>query len=114
MCFASAAVAGGLMAGCALLGRFIFKREALGWGDVKLVAAAGAMLGLPGALFMVASGSLLALAGFPLLRLTVRKYRHRRTLKFGPFLAVGGLFWIFICSAPFFLAFIHRIQGIGH
>ena len=107
--FGSALAAGGLMAGCALLGRLLFKREALGWGDVKLVAAGGAMLGLPGALFMVTGGCLLALAGFPLLRLLVRKYRHRRTLKFGPFLALGGLCWIFLSSAPFFLDFLARL-----
>ena len=110
----SAAIAGGLMTGCALLGKLIFKREALGWGDVKLVTAAGAMLGLPGALFMVTAGSLLALTGFPVLRLLVRKYRHRRTLKFGPFLAIGGLIWIFLSSAPFFLAFLQRVQWRGH
>ena len=114
MCFVSVAVAGGLMAGCALLGRLVFKREALGWGDVKLTAAAGAMLGLAGALFMVSAGCLLALVGFPVLRLLVRKYRHRRTLKFGPFLAIGGLIWIFLSSAPFFLAFLQRIQWGRH
>ncbi|MBQ9338645.1 MAG: prepilin peptidase [Lentisphaeria bacterium] len=110
MSLGSAVIAGGLMAGCSLLGRLIFKREALGWGDVKLVTAAGAMLGLPGALFMVTAGSLLALIGFPVLRLTIRKYRHRRTLKFGPFLALGGLAWIFLSSAPFFLEFLRRIR----
>ncbi len=108
----SALAAGGLMAGCALLGRLIFKREALGWGDVKLIAAAGAMLGLPGALFMVTAGCVLALIGFPLLRLLVRKYRHRHTLKFGPFLALGGLGWIFLSSAPFFLEFLARAINI--
>ena len=108
----SALIAGGLMAGCSLLGRKIFHREALGWGDVKLVAAAGAMLGLPGALFMVTGGCLLALIGFPLLRLFVRKYRHRRTLKFGPFLALGGLFWILFSAAPFFVNFLLKLQSV--
>ena len=109
----SAAIAGGLMAGCALLGKWLFKREALGWGDVKLTAAAGAMLGLPGALFMVTGGCILALLGFPLVRLLVRKYRNRRTLKFGPFLAIGGLIWIFISSAPYFTDFLQRILPPG-
>ena len=108
----SALIAGGLMAGCSLLGRKLFHREALGWGDVKLVAAAGAMLGLPGALFMVTGGCLLALVGFPLLRLFVRKYRHRRTLKFGPFLAAGGLFWILFSAAPFFVDFLLRLHSV--
>ena len=108
----SALIAGGLMAGCSLLGRKLFHREALGWGDVKLVTAAGAMLGLPGALFMVTGGCLLALIGFPLLRLFVRKYRHRRTLKFGPFLALGGLFWILFSAAPFFVKFVQKLQAV--
>ena len=102
------------MAGCALLGRLIFKREALGWGDVKLVAAAGAMLGVEGALFMVTAGCLLALIGFPLLRLLIRKYRYRRTLKFGPFLASGGLIWIFLWSAPFFQNFLQSLFPGSH
>ena len=72
------------------------------------------MLGLPGAMFMVTAGCLLALAGFPLLRLLVRKYRHRKTLKFGPFLAMGGLLWIFLSSAQFFLDFLQKIQLCGH
>jgi len=105
LCLGSILIAGGLMAVCAFLGKWIFKREALGWGDVKLVSATAALLGLPGALFMVIAGSLLGLVGFPLLRLTVRKYRHRRSLKFAPFLAFGGLFWIFFAHklAPFIL-----------
>ena len=110
MCFGSLVIAGGLMAGCSLLGKLIFKREALGWGDVKLTAAAGAMLGLPGALFMVTSGSVLALLGFPLLRLLVRKYRNRRTLKFGPFLAAGGLIWILFSATPWFLRMIQLLR----
>ncbi|OQA85977.1 MAG: Type 4 prepilin-like proteins leader peptide-processing enzyme [Lentisphaerae bacterium ADurb.Bin242] len=98
LCLGSILIAGGMMAGCSLLGKWIFKREALGWGDVKLVAAAAALLGLPGALFTVIAGSLLGLIGFPVLRLTVRKYRHRRSLKFAPFLAVGGMVWIFYAN----------------
>ena len=111
--FGSALISAALMSGCSLLGKAAFKREALGWGDVKLTAAAGAMLGLSGAMFMVTAACVLALAGFPLLRLMVRKYRHRKTLKFGPFLAAGGLIWIFLSSAPCFLAFLHRIQWNG-
>ena len=86
--------AGGMMALCAVAGRKIFKREALGWGDVKFIAAAGALTGLPGALFAVMAGSLSALIGFPFLRM-IPKYRKRRTLRFGPFLAFGMLLWIF-------------------
>ncbi len=91
---ASMLAAGGLMALCAVAGRKIFQREALGWGDVKFIAAAGALTGLAGALFTVLAGSLAGLAGAPFLRL-IPKYRKRRTLRFGPFLALGMLIWIF-------------------
>ena len=46
------------------------------------------------ALFTVLAGSLAGLAGAPFLRL-IPKYRKRRTLRFGPFLAFGMLIWIF-------------------
>ena len=94
----SLGVSGGLMALCAVAGKKIFHREALGWGDVKFVAAAGALTGLPGALFMVLAGSLAGLVGTPFLRL-IPKYRKRRTLRFGPFLAFGMLVWIFFGEA---------------
>ena len=94
----SLGVSGGLMALCAIAGKWIFHREALGWGDVKFVAAAGALTGLPGALFMVLAGSLAGLLGTPFLRL-IPKYRKRRTLRFGPFLAFGMLVWIFFGEA---------------
>lgn len=110
MSFGSMIIAGGMMALLAWGGRKLFKREALGWGDVKLLAAGGAMLGLPGALFMAAAGSFLALLIFPLLKLCIRKYRNRKTLKFGPFLSAAGILWIFLSSAPFFLHFIHKIS----
>lgn len=92
--FLSMAVTCGMLAFCAWFGKKIFKREALGWGDVKLITASGGLFGLYGAMFMILSGSLFALIGFPLLRLFVRKYRHRKTLKFGPFLAAGGIIWM--------------------
>ncbi|MBO5723243.1 MAG: prepilin peptidase, partial [Lentisphaeria bacterium] len=106
----SCGCAGGLMALCALAGKKIFKREALGWGDVKLIAGAGAMLGLRGALFMVAAGCFAALLLFPLVRLLIPKYRKRRTLKFGPFLAIGALLYMALGSSPFLEAWIRKLS----
>jgi leader peptidase (prepilin peptidase)/N-methyltransferase len=86
-------VAGGLMALLALSGRFLFKREALGWGDVKFIAAAGALLGLLGPLFAVFAGSLLG-SVYGIGRALLSKRRRRRPIAFGPFLAAGALLWI--------------------
>lgn len=82
-----------ILGAVACVGKCIFKREALGWGDVKYVVAVGACIGLPGAFFTVAAGSFLG-AFFALLRPVLRKTRFRKTIKFGPFLAVGTYVWM--------------------
>lgn len=80
----------GIMLGIALLGRLLFGREAMGMGDVKLVAAIGAWMGflpaLPltiflGALFgsVVGIGTTLVRGGKP------------PRLPFGPYLCAGAL-----------------------
>ena len=42
--------------------------------------------------------------------MAVRKYRNRRTLKFGPFLAAGGLIWILFSATPWFLRMIQLLR----
>ena len=82
----------------ALLGSAIFKAEALGFGDVKLAALLGAMLGWPAAGSAIFLGVLLAgLAGVALLLLRVRGLRQG--LAYGPYLAAGALIMLFVISA---------------
>ena len=75
------------------LGRLAFKREAMGMGDVKLMAMVGAWIGLVKVLMVdLLFGPILgALVG------VVLKYRYGRDLiPYGPFLAAGtgiALFW---------------------
>lgn len=87
--FAGAAV-GFLMAwGVAVAGEAAFKKEALGGGDVKLLAGVGAWTGAVGAFDCLMIGSFLgSIYGVALL---LRK-RARRSdpIPFGPFLAAGA------------------------
>ncbi len=79
----------GLMLGVAWLGEKIFKKEALGGGDVKLILATGACLGVKGIYGPIMIGSLAGgLAG--LLLLGLRKKKMGETLPFGPFLSLGA------------------------
>jgi len=92
---AGLAIAGGGMALAALGGKAIFKREALGWGDVKYIAAVGCCLGVVGAAFSVLAGSVLgSIAGLLRAALSKRKGRLRRPIAFGPFLAAGAVLWM--------------------
>ncbi|MEP7015601.1 MAG: prepilin peptidase [Verrucomicrobiota bacterium] len=69
-------------------------REAMGRGDLKFLAAIGAFLGWRAVLFSVFAGSLLgSLVG--LLTFAVGKRVWSAKLPFGPYLAFGGLIWLF-------------------
>ncbi len=69
-------------------------REAMGWGDVKFLAAIGAFIGVPGVLFTLFFASLFgALIGACIL--LFRQCHEGMPIPFGPFLAMGTLAWIF-------------------
>lgn len=68
-------------------------REAMGFGDVKLIACIGAFLGWKAVFFTVAAGSCIgALVGIALLVSGRRSASGR--IPFGPYLALGALLWI--------------------
>jgi len=90
------------------LGRVLFKREALGLGDSKLLAAQLAWLGgmaLP-PLLIAASflGILVAFVGWAISRATGRPGRAQREIPFGPYLAIAGVLCIFF-ETPFWAHF---------
>ena len=70
------------------LGDFLFKKESMGEGDIKLLAIHGLVLGWPLALISIFVG---AIVGLPVaLLICLRKKEH--ILPFGPFLGVGAIF----------------------
>lgn len=85
----------GLLAGAvflviALAGAAIFKAEALGFGDVKMVVFIGLVLGLPAALTAILQGILLAgVVAIGLLLFRLKGVREH--FAYGPFLAMGTL-----------------------
>ena len=75
-------------------GEFMLKKEALGGGDVKLLAAVGAWAGATGAFDCLMIGSLLgSIYGARLL--LAGKAKRSDPIPFGPFLAAGAVFNFF-------------------
>lgn len=77
-----------LMALFAYTGEYLFKQEALGWGDVKYMAAIAACLGPRACFITLLVGSLLgSVCGIAMM--IKNKSGMHNTLPFGPFLAIG-------------------------
>ncbi len=86
-------VGGGIILIIGLVGSVIFKKEAIGGGDVKLAAMIGAFLGWRYIIISLFLGFFLgALAG---IRIVLSKIKSREDMiPFGPFIALGSIITI--------------------
>lgn len=74
--------------------RLTFPRDAMGLGDVKFLGAIGAFTGWQGVVFSLMLGSMIgALVGMGLI--VARRRAWGSHLPFGPYVAVGAVFWLF-------------------
>lgn len=91
--------AGAVFAAAALFGRFLFKAEVMGLGDVKLAAFIGLVLGVRGVSTALLAGVVLAgLAALVLVALRLRGLRD--SMAYGPYLAAGALLGVFLLGVP--------------
>ena len=87
--------------------KYIFKKDAIGKGDSKLIAMLAIWLGPLGTLFAVAISYVFA-AIYCLLGLSANLLKFRQAIPFAPFLSLGGGFvWFF--GNSFFIEKILRI-----
>lgn len=80
-------IAFGLMFLLKKFGDFLFKRESMGGGDIKLLGIFGIVLGWPNALFAIVIGSVI---GLPI-SLVILMLKKSHIIPFGPFLALGAM-----------------------
>ena len=73
----------------------VTKKEGMGGGDIKLLAMIGALVGWQGVLFTIFVASAVGTISGILVMLKARK-SMKLAIPFGPFLAIGGIAYIFI------------------
>lgn len=83
---------GGLtLLGIAYLGEWLFKKEAMGGGDIKMAAMMGAFVGWQKILLIFFGGAVIGMFVSVFWMLASRNLRSHRVIPFGPFLAMAAL-----------------------
>jgi leader peptidase (prepilin peptidase)/N-methyltransferase len=78
----------------AVMGRLILKKDAMGGGDIKMMAMVGGLLGWKGVILTTFMGSLLgSVVGVSLIMLKGKEWGSK--IPFGPYLAAGALVSLF-------------------
>ena len=82
---------GGSLFLIAILGDWLFKKESMGGGDIKMAAMLGAFLGWEKILLIFISSSVIGLVVSLVIMCFSAKLRKERMIPFGPFLAVAAV-----------------------
>ncbi|UCH79948.1 MAG: prepilin peptidase [Nitrospiraceae bacterium] len=78
----------------AVMGKAIFKKDAMGGGDIKMMAMVGGLLGWKSIILTTFLGSLLgSVIGISLIMMKGREWGSK--IPFGPYLAIGALISLF-------------------
>lgn len=88
-----AALGAGILWLVGVFGKIIFKKDAMGLGDVKLLGGIGALLGWRSVLFTIIISSVLgSFVGVGLI--LTRKKELQSRIPYGPYLALAAILWI--------------------
>ena len=89
----------------AVLGKKIYKKDAVGEGDIFLMAAVGALTGWQGALTTLVMASFFGSA-YGLTLIALKKAGRLSSIPFGPFLAMGAVINLYSLVKPEYFLFL--------
>ena len=84
-------IGGGFLYAAGTIAEWVLKKEAMGGGDVKLLAAIGAVIGWRGVVWTIFVSSLVGTVGGLYLRFT----KGEELIPFGPYLALAAFLYLF-------------------
>lgn len=96
-----ALIGGGVMMMTGVLGGLAFRKDALGFGDVKLFASLGLVLGIKGTVVVLIGASITSGIAAAI-GLALKKYSRNDQKPLGPYICGWAIFYIFIVW-PFLL-----------
>ena len=86
---------GGVMLLMAILGRLISGKEAMGFGDVKLMAALGFITGLKGIIVIAIGMSVISAMAFAVL-IAVKKVKRTDSKPLGPYISAAAVIYMLV------------------
>lgn len=102
----------GLFWGISVLGRLMLKKDAMGFGDVKLMGALGAFLGFQSIIFITFVSSLVgAVIGVTFIAMGKRELQTK--IPFGPYIALAAIIWLLGGSALWDL-YVEWMRGAAY
>jgi leader peptidase (prepilin peptidase)/N-methyltransferase len=84
-------VGGGALYLIALLGDWLFKKESMGGGDIKMAAMLGAFLGWQKVIFIFIASAVIGLLVSVIVMAFSSKLRQTRIIPYGPFLSLAAI-----------------------
>jgi leader peptidase (prepilin peptidase)/N-methyltransferase len=96
----------------ATIGKLVLKKDAMGFGDVKLMGALGAFLGWESIIFIVFVSSLLGtVVGVTFIALGNKEWQSK--IPFGPYISLAAILWI-LGGYKLWALYLNWMQGSAY
>ena len=93
----------------AIIGKWIFGKEAMGGGDIKIMAGVGTFIGWDRVLFAIFIACFIGgIVG--LFMMIFKKIGRKQEIPFGPYLAIASLLVLFLPSPEILVGYIFSLE----